>query len=76
MLMGGLFTVHDKVGLRYIFVDKIDQIQIRLNLISIIKDITFVIEANSITFFTRKYSFFSDLAGKYGVAYKDNGTQL
>lgn len=63
MLMGGLFTVNEKVGLRYTFTDNIDKIQIRLNLISIIKDITFVVEANQITFFKNKYSFFSDLAG-------------
>jgi hypothetical protein len=75
MLMGGLFTVHDKIGLKYKFVDNIDQIQVRLNLISIIKDITFVIEGNQVTFFKRKYSFFSDLVGKYGISY-DNGTVL
>ena len=43
MLLAGLFTAEDKIGIRYNFQNSIDQIQIRLRFISIIHDHLFVI---------------------------------
>ena len=43
MLLAGLFTAEDKIGIRYNFPNSIDQIQIRLRFISIIHDHLFVI---------------------------------
>lgn len=74
MLLAGLFTAEDKIGIRYNFPNSIDQIQIRLRFISIIHDHLFVIQANQKIIYQKQFTFVTDLGGQY-IAQYQNGTR-
>lgn len=70
MLLAGLFTAEDKIGIRYNFQNSIDQIQIRLRFISIIHDHLFVIQANQKIIYQKQFTFVTDLGGQYLAQYQ------
>ena len=76
MLMAGLFTADDKIGIPYKLVYSIDQIQVKLNFMSVIQDATLIIDVNDVSIFNKHFTIFSDISGIYGIRYKPGSTTV
>ena len=46
MLLAGMFTADDRIGIPYKLPYSIDQIQVKVNFMSIIHDVSFIINVN------------------------------
>ena len=70
--MYGLFTESQEIELSFTRTDKIDRIQVKLNLISVVKGITFRVSINDNTVFTQTFTEFGNVDGTYA---RGNATQ-
>ncbi len=75
MLIAGLFTADDKIGIQYKLPYSIDQIQIRFRLFIVINDHLLVIEANDKIIYQNSFAHVNDMAGQYMVQYADQTKQ-
>lgn len=70
--MVGLFKQATSIATNLVWKNPIDQIQIKINFMSIVSDITFYIDINGNNVFKKSYTTFSDLSGTYAVSTQGN----
>lgn len=63
--MAGLFKSTDVVGFSVSYTDKVDQIAVKFNLLSVISDMTIFVAVGEDVIFTKKFTYLSDLTGQY-----------
>lgn len=75
MLLAGLFTAEEKIGIHYKFANSIDQIQVRLRFLSIINDHLLIIQTNEKIIYSRQFAESSDLGGEYIMQYANQSKE-